>query len=138
MLETLCICSSWSFIIFLLIASAICYKIYCDIESRPKKHFVEKTNILITGAVQGLGKLLAEKFASEHEHVNLICLDIADTLVNKLLKDVKSVRKSDTVGVHFYKINLANQAEIDSVWERVTKEHGPIHILINNAAICLG
>lgn len=24
------------------------------------------------------------------------------------------------------------------MWTEVTKKHGPIHILINNAAICLG
>lgn len=36
------------------------------------------------------------------------------------------------------KINLANQCEIEAMWREVTLKHGPVHILINNAAICLG
>jgi len=36
---------------------------YSKWQVRPKKVFTEKTNILITGAAQGLGKMLAEKFA---------------------------------------------------------------------------
>jgi len=53
---------------------------YIKWQARPKKVFTEKTNILITGAAQGLGKMLAEKFASHHSHINLICLDIAENL----------------------------------------------------------
>jgi NADPH:quinone reductase-like Zn-dependent oxidoreductase len=50
-------------------------------QSRPKKVFSEKTNILITGGAQGIGKLLAQKFAAMHgTKVNLIVLDIADHL----------------------------------------------------------
>lgn len=81
---------------------------------------------------------MAEKFASQHELVNLICLDIAEDLAKKLIEDVKGASKSNKVGIHFVKINLANQAEIDIMWKQVTEKHGPIHILINNAAICLG
>lgn len=33
---------------------------------------------------------------------------------------------------------MADEENIESLWETITKKHGPIHILINNAAICLG
>lgn len=100
----------------------------------------QKTNILITGSAQGLGKLLAEKFASLHpDSINLICWDIAEHLAAQLLEDVKKASKKDfSKQVHFYKINLASQDEINATWAKVIQEHGPVHILINNAAICLG
>lgn len=36
------------------------------------------------------------------------------------------------------KINLANQSEIEAKWREISLKHGPMHLLINNAAICLG
>ncbi len=36
------------------------------------------------------------------------------------------------------KINLANQSEIEAMWREVTFKHGPVHLLIINAAICFG
>ena len=33
---------------------------------------------------------------------------------------------------------MADEENIESLWETITKKHGPIHILINNAAICIG
>lgn len=131
-------------VIAILVFAILVHRLVAYLDSRPKKTFAagdKKTNILITGSAQGLGKLLAEKFAHLHSHgeVNLILLDIAEHLAPQLLKDVKAAsNKVDFSFVHFYKINLASQAEIDSIWEQVTQKHGPIHILINNAAICLG
>lgn len=40
--------------------------------------------------------------------------------------------------VKFYKGNLAEADQIDDLWKRLTTEHGPIHMLINNAAVCFG
>ena len=53
---------------------------------RPRKQFKkeEPTNILITGGVQGLGKLLAMQFAKRHPNgeVNIIVLDVAANLAD--------------------------------------------------------
>lgn len=113
------------------------------INRMPKKKFTKEkpTNILITGGVQGLGKLLAEKFASSSEtgSVNLIVCDIRDDLAKELIEDVKTASGNKTFkGIHFYKTNLASSDDVELLWKNVTKDHGEIHVLINNAARCLG
>jgi NAD(P)-dependent dehydrogenase (short-subunit alcohol dehydrogenase family) len=40
--------------------------------------------------------------------------------------------------VHFYKVNLAMSDQVEELWNKIVAEHGPIHILVNNAAICNG
>lgn len=45
---------------------------------------------------------------------------------------------SNKPNVHFYKINLALSEEVEALWNNILKMHGPIHILVNNAAICNG
>ena len=108
-----------------------------------KKHFTkeEPTNILITGAAQGLGKLLAMKFAemSIVGAVNLIVCDIREDLTDKLIEDVtlaSGMKKFPHV--FFHKANLASGEEIEALWAKIIKKHGKVHMLINNAAICLG
>ena len=108
-----------------------------------KKHFSkeEPTNILITGAAQGLGKLLAQKFAelSEVGAINLIVCDIRQDLAEQLIADVtQSSGEKKFPHIFFYKANLASSNEIETLWTKITKAHGEIHILINNAAICIG
>ena len=76
----LCECNITSLIIILALLIAIS-KGLAYLDSRPKKEFaggVYKTNILITGAAQGIGKLLAQKFVSIHRlgEINLILLDV--------------------------------------------------------------
>ena len=108
--------------------------IYKYVDSRPKKDFAPGTNIVITGAAQGLGKLLATKFAANHPNICLHLLDIADNLAPAMLADVEATAKSN-VTVKFYKCNLANPEQIEAVWKRIPK---PVHLLVNNAAVCLG
>jgi len=40
--------------------------------------------------------------------------------------------------MYFYKINLALPNQVEELWNKIVAEHGPIHILVNNAAICNG
>ena len=78
-----------------------------------KKRFTPEqcTTILITGAVQGLGKLLTEQFARRNRpgSVNLIVVDIRDDLAPDLIKDVKRAAGMTTFKrIHFYRANLAD------------------------------
>lgn len=40
--------------------------------------------------------------------------------------------------ISFYKCNLADAGFTANLWSKLVKEHGPIHILVNNAARVLG
>lgn len=108
-----------------------------------KKRFTpeQPTNIMITGAAQGLGKLLVEQFIrrSQLGSVNMIVVDIRGDLEAQLLKDIKAMTgDANFKSVHFYKANLADVEGTKSLWTKITDEQGPVHILINNHAICLG
>lgn len=71
--------------------------------------------------------------------VNLIICDIREDLEKELINDVKKAsRDSNFKNIHFYKTNLADATDVDNFWRKITNLHGSIHILINNAARCLG
>jgi|Transcript_26831 short-subunit dehydrogenase len=40
--------------------------------------------------------------------------------------------------IHFYKANLADVEQTKATWERIVSDHGQVHILVNNHAICQG
>ena len=99
--------------------------------------------VLLTGGVQGLGKLLTQEFMKKiaRGSLNIVIVDIRDDLYPQLVKDVtKIVGSEDVVKKHifFYKANLASQEETEQMWFNVLKKHGPVHILINNAARVIG
>jgi NAD(P)-dependent dehydrogenase (short-subunit alcohol dehydrogenase family) len=72
--------------------------------------------------------------------VNLIVIDIADNLEADLKRDITAKFKCqpNIKRIHFYKANLADAPSIELLWQKIVSDHGPIHILINNAARCLG
>ena len=91
--------------------------------------------------------MVAEEFAARTElgSVNLIIIDIADHLAPKMLADLQKVLDQNSKGqkkrknmVHFYKGNLADRQNTEYIWNEIVQTHGPIHILINNAARVLG
>ena len=94
----------------------------------------------MTGGVQGIGKLLVAKFAAMHPNgeVNIIVVDIADHLEASLKEDVFNKVGKEFKKLTFYKCNLADAEFTAKLWERIVKEHGPVHILVNNAARVLG
>ena len=40
--------------------------------------------------------------------------------------------------MHFYKCNVASEEDVERVWKKITEDHGPVHILVNNAARATG
>jgi len=130
-------------IICVLLCFIITIKVYYLWKTAPKKNFKtsKPTNVLITGGVQGIGKLLAAKFAAMHPNgeVNLIVIDIAENLAADMKKDISSKFKQPNLNrIHFYKANLADAPSIELLWKKIISDHGAINILVNNAARCLG
>ena len=130
---------AWSMICLMFLYSTLQWLFMGSI----KKRFTpdRPTNIVITGAAQGLGKQLAEQFVRRHQpgSVNLIIVDIREDLKPQLIKDIKTVAGCATFkNIHFYKANLADTQVISDLWGRIRNDHGPVHILVNNHAICRG
>lgn len=76
--------------------------------------------VFITGASNGIGKILAEGYANKGAKV--IATDIVEGSFNNS-------------NISFYKMDLKNKDNIRSVFSNVVKAYGKIHILINNGAI---
>lgn len=55
------------------------------------------------------------------------------------MKDIKSLMGDvHFKNAHFYKANLADTEGTKKTWAQITQDHGPVHILVNNHAVCLG
>ena len=64
-------------------------------------------------------------------------MDIRADLEAELKKEMKTVAEDDNFkNVHFYAANLADSTTTNATWEQIVKEHGAVHILVNNHAIC--
>ena len=91
---------------------------------------------LITGASRGIGKVIAEKFASEGIRVLIASKSVAE---NKNLPgtiySVKNeiVEKYPNSEVHPFCLNIRREDYIKSVVKEIHKSYGAIDILINNA-----
>ncbi|KYP81593.1 3-ketoacyl-ACP reductase [Ferroacidibacillus organovorans] len=83
---------------------------------------------LITGAGKGIGKAIAVKLASEGVHLGLLARTRTDieSLANTL-------QKSYDVRVSVATADVSNRTEVESAIEVLSKDLGPIDILINNA-----
>jgi glucose 1-dehydrogenase/3-oxoacyl-[acyl-carrier protein] reductase len=85
---------------------------------------------LITGASRGIGRGIAEVFAEEG----------ADVAVNyvasaKAAEDVAAWVRGQGRRAVTAKADVANRAEVEAMFDQVSKELGPIDILVNNAGI---
>jgi 3-oxoacyl-[acyl-carrier protein] reductase len=86
----------------------------------------DKKTVIITGSARGIGKIIAEKFASMGANVVIsdIELDQAEATAGEI--------GGSSFGV---KANVTEQEDIDSLFERAKKEFGQIDIVVNNAGI---
>ena len=91
---------------------------------------------LITGASRGIGKVIAEKFASEGIRVLIASKSVAE---NKNLPgtiySVKNeiVEKYPNSEVHPFCLNIRREDYIKSIVKEIHKSYGAVDILINNA-----
>ena len=84
---------------------------------------------LITGAGRGIGKAIAQKLAREGHTV---------VLVARTKSEINEVRKELTTDgyiAHAYACDVTSSLDVDLLEQRITKEIGPIAILINNAGV---
>ncbi|MFC9838426.1 SDR family NAD(P)-dependent oxidoreductase [Rhodococcus sp. NPDC127530] len=84
---------------------------------------------VVTGAAGGIGFAVAERLATEGAHVVVVDIDeVTGTAAAKALQD-KGLNAS------FVKVDVSRTAEIDTAVRGIVDELGPIHVLVNNAAV---
>ena len=89
---------------------------------------------MITGCNRGIGKAMAEKFASEGAH--LICAIRKENSEFKAETDVWT--KKYGINVDFVYFDLTNEDSIKAAFKELQKEKRIIDILVNNAGIPAG
>jgi 3-oxoacyl-[acyl-carrier protein] reductase len=82
--------------------------------------------ILVTGGGAGIGKATALRFAEEGAKV-VIC-DVNEEAGNTTLKELGD-------GAAFYKVNVADRAEVQAWVDDVVEKYGRIDVMVSNAGI---
>ncbi len=88
--------------------------------------------VLITGAARGLGKAMAERFASEGAEVVLTDLD-GDTL-----EAAREELESAGHRCRAYRLDVTDEAAIAGVRDALHQDAGALDILVNNAGVVFG
>ncbi len=88
---------------------------------------LNRKTLLITGASTGLGRAIAEKFASQGNKVFAGARDQAD---------LDELDKIDNVTA--VKLDVTIQSQVDKVFSIIEKQSKSLDVLINNAGIAIG
>lgn len=91
--------------------------------------FKEKV-VIITGAVGGIGKVVAQLFAQKG--ATLVLVDINKKALDKL---AGALAKENTKSMSFA-VDVSDEQQVKKVVESTIKEFGRIDVLVNGAAIC--
>jgi 3-oxoacyl-[acyl-carrier protein] reductase len=91
---------------------------------------LEGKTALITGESRGIGKAIAEKFASEG--ANLI---LTDLFYDDNAQALEEQLRTYGVKVKMYASDASKFDQAQSMVEEAAKEFGQVHILVNNAGI---
>ncbi len=87
--------------------------------------------VVLTGAASGIGRALAKALAEKGCH-----LAISD--INKEgLMDTAGLIAGEKVKVSTHVVDVANRQQVYDYAQDVMKEHGRVHIVINNAGVCV-
>ncbi len=78
---------------------------------------------IITGAAQGLGKAVAEKYIEEGARV----------IINDVREETQKV--AEKIGAFFVKADVSNEDDVDLLVKTAADHFGAVHILVNNAGI---
>jgi 3-oxoacyl-[acyl-carrier protein] reductase len=86
----------------------------------------DKKTVIITGSARGIGKIIAEKFASMG----------ANVVISDIELEQAEATAGEIGGTAFgVKADVTDQEDIDNLFEKTKKEFGQIDIVVNNAGI---
>jgi NAD(P)-dependent dehydrogenase (short-subunit alcohol dehydrogenase family) len=92
---------------------------------------IEGKTCIITGASSGIGKASAEQLASMGAHVIMVCRNLERGERAKTEVEAKSGSKS----VELMRADLASLVSVRAFAEEFAKNHGSLHVLLNNAGV---
>ena len=93
---------------------------------------INNKNILVTGAAKGIGKGIAERFASEG--ANILAADILGEEAKSVARELS---EKYSVKAEGYQIDLTNNDEIEKMMAYMAENFGSIDILVCNAGITI-
>ncbi len=96
------------------------------INSRPA--YWKNRIVLVTGGSSGLGRVIAEKFASGGAKLALVALE-----GDAVAQAAEEIRKAQGVEVVPLQADITRQEHVDRVFETVKKRFGGLDCLVNNA-----
>ncbi|MDZ5784385.1 SDR family NAD(P)-dependent oxidoreductase [Marinococcus luteus] len=85
--------------------------------------------ILLTGATNGIGRIVAEKLAAEGH--TLLLVGRKEWKCEDLITELE--QKTGNTKLHFYQADLSLLREIETLAETVARDYGQLDALINNA-----
>lgn len=88
--------------------------------------------VLVTGGAAGLGRSFAEHFAAEGAH--LILLDVDE----QGLAESAALVRARGVECSVYRVDLADEAQIQKFGAQLCAEHPRLDVLVNNAGLAYG
>jgi uncharacterized protein len=89
---------------------------------------LEGKKVVITGASSGIGEQLAYKIAQRGGMPILLARS-----EEKLQSISEKIEKDFSIKSPYYKLNVQNIQEVESVFTKIFRENGNVHVLINNA-----
>jgi len=92
------------------------------------KEFKDKTAV-VTGAASGIGRALAEKFASEG--MNVVLADIEEEALASTAREMKE----DGATVLAVRTDVSKGAEVEKLADKAFEAFGGVHVLCNNAGV---
>jgi len=85
--------------------------------------------VLITGTGHGMGKQMALQYAKLG--ATILCWDVNEQTNNQTVKEIKA----NGGKAHGYVCNVTKREELIELAQKVRKEHGFVHVVVNNAGI---
>lgn len=100
-------------------------------EDRPHAIYpsLQGKTVVITGGAEGIGAASTVLFAKQKSKV--IILDISRSSADKLIQSITSQNLPAPI---FYECDVADIPSLQSIASQILKDHGPVHVLVNNAA----
>ena len=89
-----------------------------------------KETVLVTGSSRGIGKAIAQKFASENFNVVINCKNSIDKL-----KELELELSKTNQNILAYQCDVSDYDKTKEMFDEIEKKFGGVDILVNNAGI---